>query len=719
MTRFFRITRVATLLMTATAATVPSATWSQSVSQTDAASLVADSISVTEDGALVASGNVEIFYQDAHLTAKTVTYLRDEEKLIVEGPLRITRGTEAIVLADSAELDADMQRGIVRGARLVLDERLQLAASSIKRVDGRYTQLYKSVASSCEVCAQNPTPLWEIRSESIVHDQVEQQLYFDKAQLRVMGVPIFYLPNMRLPDPTLERSRGFLVPSAVSDSNLGYGLRLPYFIPLGDSKDLTLAPLVTTNSTTVEYRYRQAFENGEMEFEGAISRDELEPDETRGYLFGEGEFAMPNDFVLGFQAEIVSDSDYLLSYDFSDSDLLNSYIDLTRVRRNEYINTTLSKAQSLRDADDNSTLPNLAFDATYERLFQPSYIGGTATLTGAFHGHQRSSETDIEGRDLQRGSLYVNWKRTELWGPGMLFTAGADLGVDVYAIQQDSTYASNETYTTGTLGAELRWPHMKTGSNGVKHLFEPIAQVFYSPLQDDLPPNEDSQESTLDEGNLLSMSRFAGFDRQEAGTWANLGFTYKRIDPSGVSLGATVGRVVRSEDPELFNDGSGLEGTKSDWLASVEIGMPGKLSLASHALIDDDFSFTRNETLLTYKDDRYNISTGYLWLTPEPAIDRDTVTSEWTFDADYIINDTWSGDVSWRYDLYRESAAEAGFGLTYQNECIVVDLSLSHRFTSSDNVDPSTSVGMTVALTGFGSSGSKSVRKARNCTRYN
>lgn len=686
--------------------------------QSGPASLVADSITVSAEGALIATGNVEVFYQDIQLTATKVTYLQDQDKLIVDGPLRLTQGRETVILADSAELDADLEQGIVAGARLVLNEQLQLASSTINRVDGRYTQLYKSVASSCEVCAHNPTPLWEIRSEGIIHDELEKQLYFDKAQLRVMGVPIFYLPQMRLPDPTLERSRGFLIPSAVSDSNLGYGLRLPYFIPLGDSKDLTLAPLVTTNSNTLEYRFRQIFNTGEMFFVGALSRDELRPGETRGFMFGVGEFAMPKDFVLSFRAEVVSDPDYLLSYDFSDRDLLESNVDLSRARRNEYINTTFSKAQSLRSDDDNSTLPNLAFDATYERRFRPSFIGGTGTLTGELHSHERSSDEDIIGRDLQRGSLFLDWQKTEIVGPGLMFTGGAGLGVDIYGIQQDSTYEPNETFTTGAIGAELRWPHMKAGAKGVKHFFEPIAQVFYSPLQDNLPPNEDSQESTLDEGNLFSISRFAGSDRREAGTWANLGFSYKRVDPSGMSLGATVGRIVRAEDPKLFNTGSGLEGVKSDWLASVEVSLPGNLSLDTHALIDDDFSFSRNETLLRYKNDRFDLATGYLWLTPEPAIDRLTETSEWTFAADYIINDTWSGDVSWRYDLFREKAARAGLGLTYQNECIVVDLSLSHRFTSSDNVDPSTSVGMKVALTGFGSDGTKSERKARKCTRY-
>jgi LPS-assembly protein len=681
------------------------------------ASLVADSISINANGDLVATGNVEVFYDGAQLTARSIIYHSDKETLEITGPLRLTQGDDIFILADSAALDRDLQQGLLRGARMVMNQQLQLAAARIERVDGRYTQLYKTVASSCEVCATNPTPLWEIRAQSILHDQTEQQLYFEQAQLRVMGVPLLYLPHLRLPDPTLRRARGFLIPSAISDSNLGVGVRVPYFIPIGEDKDLTLAPRVTNKTNTIEFRYRQAYANGDLEFEGAVSDDSLRPGETRAYIFGGGTYELANDFTFKFRAEEVSDDDYLLAYDFTSRDLLNSYVDLSRVYHDEYMSATFSKARSLRDDDDNSTLPNLAFDATYERRFVPVGVGGTGAFSAELHSHQRSSDADMVGRDVQRGSLNLNWEKSTVVGSGLLFRGIADVGADFYGIQQDSTYPSNEITTNGTIGAELRLPMLKRSESGVRHLLEPIFQVFYSPASGDLPPNEDSQEAALDEGNLFSMSRFAGADRHETGAWTNVGLTYKRISPSGLSFGTTVGRVFRAQDPNLFNTGSGLEGYSSDWLAAIEVDLPNQLSLVSRSLIDDDFSFSRSETLISYDSDRFNVSTGHIWLPPEPAISRLTNTSEWTFDAAFKIDDTWSGDVRWRYDLYRNAAAEAGFGLTYSNECVDVDLSLSHRFTSSTNVEPSTSVGMTIGLSGFGRTNNGTQRAAKTCMR--
>ena len=67
-------------------------------------------------------------------------------------------------------------------------------------------------ATSCQVCGSDRPPLWAIRAKRVVHDSEERQIYFDNAQLQVLGVPVFYIPRLRLPDPTLDRARGFLIP---------------------------------------------------------------------------------------------------------------------------------------------------------------------------------------------------------------------------------------------------------------------------------------------------------------------------------------------------------------------------------------------------------------------------------------------------------------------------------------------------------------------------
>ena len=75
-----------------------------------------------------------------------------------------------------------------------------------------------------------------------------------------------------------------------------------------------------------------------------------------------------------------------------------------------------------------------------------------------------------------------------------------------------------------------------------------------------------------------------------------------------------------------------------------------------------------------------------------------------TIDAQYRIADNWALDFDWKRDLLENRNVSAGLGVTYGNECIEIGLSLSRRFTSSNNVTPSTDINLTIQLAGFGGS---------------
>lgn len=274
-----------------------SAASQQAVPATQNAVLVADSLKVEGRNVLIARGNVEVFHQGRRLRASEITYNRKEDRLNITGPITLEDEDGVVILAGSAELDSRFENGLMLGARMVLDQRVQLAANELNRIGGRYTQLYKVAATSCRVCETGRPPLWQIRAKRTTHDNEAKQLYFDQAQVRILDVPVLWLPRLRLPDPTLKRATGFLMPSLRQNSQLGLGVRVPYFIRMGDHRDLTLTPFVSANTRTLEWRYRQAFHNGGLTFEGAVSDDDIKAG-TRGYVFGNGRFDLARGFKL-------------------------------------------------------------------------------------------------------------------------------------------------------------------------------------------------------------------------------------------------------------------------------------------------------------------------------------------------------------------------------------------------------------------------------------
>jgi LPS-assembly protein len=681
------------------------------------ATLVADRVWIEGNSTLHARGHVEIFYNGTRIKAGEIVFDQSTGALHIEGPITMVDGNGTTIIADSADLEAGLQSGILRSARMVLDQQLQIAAAEINRVDGRYTQLYKTVASSCEVCAGNPVPLWQIRASRIVHDQQERQLYFDNAVLKFYDIPVFYIPRLRLPDPTLDRATGFLIPHFVSNSKLGWGLKVPYFIRLGDHADLTLTPFLATKSRTLELGFRRAFRTGDISFETAFSRDRIRPGHERGFFFGRGAFNLPRDYVLKFDLELVSDRDYLLEYGYSSKDRLDSALELERARRDELFAAELIHYHSLRAAESNLTQPTLVGNLAYHKRFEPALIGGEAGLRFDTHSHyRRSNLPGNSGRDLARASLRLDWKRDWTLANGMVAGVLGEVNADYYSIKQGLPGELNGTHITPAAAVQLRWPFVKTSASGASHVVEPVVQLVWSDTNAANIPNEDSRLVEFDEGNLYSLSRFPGGDRYERGLRANVGLTWTRFDPAGWSLGTTVGRIFRAEDYGQFQPGTGVDGITSDWLFALQLKLPGNLSLTNRALFDDAFGFSKDELRLAWKNDTVGLASSYIWMVAEPVENRPLDTSEWTFDASYKVSPYWTAKTNGRYDFIAGEAAYAGIGLEYRNECMQVDLSLSRRFTSSGSLTPTTDFGLTVSLTGFGTGGSGRV-PARSCQK--
>ena len=680
--------------------------------------LLADQVLVERGGeTLVATGNVEALHDGTRLTATSIIYNRAANTLEIQGPIRITQPNGDILTASQAELDQGFQNGLLESARFVLDEQLQIASARAARVQGRYTAMSQVAATSCQVCGSDRPPLWAIRASRVVHDAEERQIYFDDAQLRIMGVPVFYIPRMRLPDPTLDRARGFLIPELKTSTLLGFGIKLPYFIPIGDHADLTLTPYVSPITRTLELRYRQAFHNGNITVNGALSRDNLNDETARGLLFAEGAFALPRNFRLSFDIEAVSDDAYLNDYnsDFK-KDRLDSAMTLARTQRDSFFSLGLIHYESLTDGENNATQPTIIADLRYNRRYFPKSIGGEARLGFQLHGHYRYSDTDIDGtdednvvdgRDVARANLDLSWRDRWTLPGGLQAGALAQLWVDHFIVKQDALSEGDYTEITPAASFELRWPFIKQTSTGARVLIEPIAQVGWVGGERSGVPNDESTRTEFDQGNLLSLSRFPAADRRERGLIGAAALRWMRQDPEGWRASLVLGRVWREEEDAAFSRSSGQDSSASDWLVAGQFSHQNGLQLLARGLYDtNETRFTKAEMRANVTRDKYTLGASYILLTTDPLEDRDDAQSQWRVSGRYNIDRNWTATGSTRYDIAEGQFLNAGVGAEYRNECVAVDFSVSRSFASSTNLEPSTDFGLTVALTGFSTGGS-------------
>ena len=92
----------------------------------------------------------------------------------------------------------------------------------------------------CDYRKNDKCPAWELRAKNIKHDNIKKTIYYDNVVIKVYDIPIFYLPRLSHPDPSVDRRSGFLPPTFEDTKNLGAGITVPYFFAVNKDKNFTL-----------------------------------------------------------------------------------------------------------------------------------------------------------------------------------------------------------------------------------------------------------------------------------------------------------------------------------------------------------------------------------------------------------------------------------------------------------------------------------------------
>ncbi|WP_193221955.1 LPS-assembly protein LptD [Amylibacter sp. SFDW26] len=680
--------------------------------------LLADSVDYNARAkVLSATGNVRIVSEGQVLSAKTVLFNEATGRLTIPGGFTITNPDGSILTGTDADLSADLANNIIKGARILIADQFQLAADQAQYKDNRFKVLDRVVASTCYICKSNPIPFWQIRSNRVIHDELEKQLYFEHAKLEFLGVPVLYAPNLRLPDPTVDRASGLLVPSFFTSDLLQFGGKIPYFFAIDDHSDATVtAFFATVGSFVTEVEYRRETRNGSYTLDGSILLvDGLDNNPFRSSLKGEGRFRLPNNFDWGFNIDVASDRTYRAQYGFEDEDSVTaqdrlvSELYLERNTTNSFFNVSTASIQSLRTNEIDAQIPLVLPEVYWRNIRETPFIGGKLALEANSTTLFRSG-----GNRFTRIGGGLDWQREWSLKNGILFGARGEVDAEYYSLNNFTGFTDDSiSRVTPTLSAEIRLPLSKATASAV-HVIEPIAQIVWNEDFQTAAPNEDSVQVEFEETNLFSTNRFPGFDQQELGLRANVGVNYTRYDPTGWNISSTVGRIFREQDLGQFSNATGLSGQNSDWVGAVSLSFPNKITLTNRTLFSSEFEISKNETDLSYIYKDLETSINYLQLEEDVVAGASDRRREATLKLDYTPNDNWTYLAEWRHDFVTDSAIEGEFGVVYENECVKVDLSLSLQYAASGTITPTKELGLTVSLVGIGNK-ARAKRRRHSC----
>ena len=154
----------------------------------------------------------------------------------------------------------------------------------------------------------------------------------------------------------------------------------------------------------------------------------------------------------------------------------------------------------------------------------------------------------------------------------------------------------NDVRLMPTLGFEYRYPFINVQPWGTTTI-EPIAQVILRPNEQYAGrlPNEDAQSMAFDTSNLFSVDKFSGYDRVEGDGRANVGVQATAQFDHGGYVKAMFGQSYHLFGLNSFAVAdatntavdSGLQNTRSDYVASIAYAPNSTYNLSTRARFDE------------------------------------------------------------------------------------------------------------------------------------
>ncbi|HWD27276.1 MAG TPA: LPS assembly protein LptD [Rhizomicrobium sp.] len=646
-------------------------------------------------------GHVEIDNDGRILLADQVVYDQDHDKMTASGHVSLTDEKGNVAFANHVELTDKMRDGVLRSFAALIGKNGRMVASSATRSQGRFVEAFDAAYTPCKICNKpgQRTPVWQVRADHVVYDQLKHHIVFHDAVVSFLGVPVLYTPYLREPDPTVRYSSGLLTPDIGNSTNIGYFVRAPVYIALSASNDATITPIVSTHGGEVlAGEYRERWETGGMWLQGSIADN---PDgglsghvnQFYASLFGSGNIPIDGVWRTGYDAQLTSNETYLKRYDFSQLDRLVNDVFAEATSGRSRFAITGYFFQGLR-ASDNSDIVPFALP-----LIEFSYIPVTKLLGSQFRFDFNSvTLTRNVGEDDQRATAEMRMRWPTVLPGGQLLTFQLDARGDVYHVSNDPLNPGGPDHFIDRgipyAAIDWRWPFINNISATRSLIFEPIVQAIVQPYGGNPAgiPNEDSVAYESDENNILSFDQLPGYDLVESGPRANVGMHARASFGSGV-IDALFGETFRLKPDPIFGPDTGQSGTTSDLVGRVSIKFLPYIDLTDRIDIDRaNGTVRRHEVYLTGTYGRSTLQISYVQLPAEPSTLGLNQREEIDAQADVNFYKNWQAFGALRRDLLAGEMLDTELGLGYEDECLGVSVAYRRKFFTDQDLPPSTSI---------------------------
>ncbi len=587
-------------------------------------------------------------------------------------------------------------------------------ANTVK-IDKNKSQFNKTVFTMCDYRENDKCPPWSLQASDMSHDKKKKTIYYDNAVIKVYDFPIFYLPKLSHPDPSVDRRSGFLPPSFSDTKNLGAGFQIPYFFALGKDKDLTITSKAFVSENPLFLgEYRQAFEMsnlildfGYTEGYKKTNATKVAGDKSHFFLKYVKNFIGKNNSNNNLQLSLqeVSNDKYLKLYRIDtdiidhETDTLESSLSFTREDEDLFFGLNATVYETLKET----------YNDKYEYVLPDIVLNKNLFSSSKFGNADFTSNLNVHNYDTNKfANFFVNdidWSSNNFLINNFISSKilGKIRNVN-YEAQNISDYKTSSTHEVfGALGylAEIDLYKQKSDTD---HFFTPKMLLRYAPNY--MRRQEIDDGTRLNHLNVFNLDRLNSYNNFEGGINATLGFDYK-LKNSNKEFDLSVGQIINQKENKKMPSSTSLDEKLSDLVGHSSYKINDNIELKYNFAIDQNYKeFNYSELSTNIKNDSIAFNFDYLQENKHIG-DQDYFKTKIEFNNQ--TNSLFSAET--KRNLITNSAEYYNLSYEYINDCLKAGIVYRREFYNDSELEPENSLMFKVTLVPFGDINSPQINK--------
>ena len=572
------------------------------------------------------------------------------------------------------------------------------------KMSTKITQFNKSIFTLCDYRENDKCPPWSIQATKMMHNSEKKTVYYDNAVIKVYDLPIFYLPRLSHPDPSVNRRSGFLVPAIADSKNLGFGASVPYFFNIDTDKNFTLTSKFYANEHPLFVgEYHQAFKNSSLiaDFgftEGYNQTSAAKTEGAKSHFFSKfvKNFKGKNDSAnsLSVSLQSVSNDKYLKLYklksnlvDFN-QDTLESSLDFSHEDGDVFFGLNASVFETLKDTYEDK-YEYIAPEVTLNKnLFASENLGILDLQTNLkVHNYDTNKLTNFLINDLNWSSKdFVN----KLGIKSKFLSNFKNINYETKNVGQYKKDPTSELF--GAIGYQSEVKFQKyDGKN--QHFLKPKLFTRYAPGS----MRKEDSGSRLDPINAFNMDRLDHINNFETGLTAALGLDYE-IKNENQNFDFSIAQIINERENKKMSSKSSLDEKLSDLVGGANLKLKNNINL------NYNFALDQNYNELNYNDLGAKMNFGALNVDFNYLQEKNHIGDKDYFKTSLTYNQSDKSVFSFetKRNLITNSSEFYNLSYEYLNDCLRAGLVYRREFYNDSELEAENSLFFKITLTPFG-----------------